>query len=243
MILPFAGEAREQEQGSVTADAQAAKLPTNEKLAQAVMPCAVALRCCSALDQRKPGRLAFAQDQEHNRSIIAKPALHEFGRALAGDHERREHAGVIGTQVGEVLAIGLLDPVAVLLRGSCLTEADRHRVTRKRNRPDGRPRLSPRRPPGRLAITLQDLRLRCRLCRSLGRRGGISRSFGRRSGISRSFGSRRHFRRNRCGFLGRSSSFFLLTTAGAQQKGNRNGAPDLCIHRQLPQVRSVRKER
>ena len=95
--------------------------------------------------------------------------------------------------------------------------------------------------PAEWALCSQDLLLRRRsLFRGgLGRRSGIaSRSLG-----SRSFGGRRYFGRSRRGFLGRSSSFFLLTTAGAQQKGNRNGAPHICIHRQLPQVRSVRKGR
>jgi len=89
-------------------------------------------------------------------------------------------------------------------------------------------------------LLLQDLLRRGSfvVCRSFGRYSGISwRSFGR-SGIS----SWRHFGRSRSGFFGRGRrSFFLLATAGTQHEGNRNGAPNLCIHRQLPQVRSVRK--
>ncbi len=46
----------------------------------------------------------------------------------------------------------------------------------------------------------------------------------RSSAISHRISSRIHSR----------SSFFLGAT-GAQHQGNRNGAPNLCIHRQLPQ--------
>lgn len=55
------------------------------------------------------------------------------------------------------------------------------------------------------------------------RLGDFSRRFGRSVG---SFGRR----------------LFLLGTAGAQHKGNRNGAQNLCIHRQIPQVRTVRRK-
>lgn len=82
-----------------------------------------------------------------------------------------------------------------------------------------------------------------RVRRSLGWRSGIagSSSIAGRRGFSRRIGSRRRFRRGRRGFLSsRRSGLFLLTTAGAQHEGNRYGAPDLCIHRQLPQVCSVR---
>jgi Xaa-Pro dipeptidase len=69
--------------------------------------------------------------------------------------------------------------------------------------------------------------------RVAGRSSGIA---GSSSSVGR-LGSRldRHL-----GSLGRLSSgfgrrLFLLATAGTQHEGNRNGAPDLCIHRQLPQ--------
>ncbi|MGH6893068.1 MAG: hypothetical protein ACREEP_12485, partial [Dongiaceae bacterium] len=74
--------------------------------------------------------------------------------------------------------------------------------------------------------------------RLLRRRRFFRRGFGSRSssGIDRSRISRRRgdFHRRSRSFLGRCSRFFLGTT-GAQHKGNRNGAPNLCIHRQLPQ--------
>ncbi|MGE3394702.1 MAG: hypothetical protein AB7J97_10395 [Steroidobacteraceae bacterium] len=58
--------------------------------------------------------------------------------------------------------------------------------------------------------------------------GGIA---GSSSGIGGGISSRHHFF-CRSGSLF-SRSFFLGT--GTQDEGNRNGAPDLCIHRQLPQ--------
>jgi hypothetical protein len=70
-----------------------------------------------------------------------------------------------------------------------------------------------------------------------GSSGGIAGSV---SGIARSgsgVGSGIHRRRDFHGSVSSgisSRSFFLLGT-GAQHEGNRNGAPDLCIHRQLPQ--------
>ncbi|HEU0225880.1 MAG TPA: hypothetical protein VFR29_10625 [Steroidobacteraceae bacterium] len=77
--------------------------------------------------------------------------------------------------------------------------------------------------------------------RLFGRSGGVrSRGFARSGGIRRHFlGRRSHFFGSRDGgFL--DSGLFLLGTTGAQHKGNRNGAQNLCIHRQIPQVRTVR---
>ncbi len=53
------------------------------------------------------------------------------------------------------------------------------------------------------------------------------------AGIGGGVNSSRRSVRSGIGRIGRS--LFLLRTAGAQHEGNRNGAPDLCIHRQLPQ--------
>ena len=63
--------------------------------------------------------------------------------------------------------------------------------------------------------------------------GKVAIVTGSSSGIGGGISSRRDFH-------GRSSSFFsrsrfFLGAAGTQHEGNRNGAPDLCIHRQLPQ--------
>jgi hypothetical protein len=103
-----------------------------------------------------------------------------------------------------------------------------------------------------MVICSQDLLLRS-FRRSFRRRGildssgSVGGSVANHSGgiANRSGGSinsRRHLGRggSSCIFSD-SSSFFLLATAGTQHEGNRNGAPNLCIHRQLPQVRSVRK--
>jgi hypothetical protein len=68
---------------------------------------------------------------------------------------------------------------------------------------------------------------------STGIGGGISHPVG-----SGSSGIARRFSGGSSGVGGSSSSvgsLFLLGTTGAQHEGNRNGAPDLCIHRQLPQ--------
>jgi len=111
--------------------------------------------------------------------------------------------------------------------------------------------------PGRMNLYSQDLLLRSfwwsfgrhSILRSRGRIGGsfasriggIGGSFASRiGGIGGSINSWRHgFLRGRCRILGSlGSSIFLFATACTQHEGNRNGAPDLCIHRQLPQIRS-----
>src|SRR5262245_18133105 len=66
----------------------------------------------------------------------------------------------------------------------------------------------------------------------VGRSGSVSRGGSARAGGSSSV--------RRSGSVS-SSGLFLLGTTGAQHEGNRNGAPDLCIHRQLPQYVSERK--
>src|SRR5262245_10147612 len=97
------------------------------------------------------------------------------------------------------------------------------------------------------------LRRRSLFLRRIGRRGSSVRRSGssvRRSGsgIRRSSGVGRSgsARIGGSGSVGRSgtgvsSRLFLLGTTGAQHEGNRNGAPDLCIHRQLPQYVSEKK--
>jgi hypothetical protein len=77
-----------------------------------------------------------------------------------------------------------------------------------------------------------------RRCVRIGRHGvRIGRDFtGRRidhGRISR-FRRWRHFLRRSRRFFGRNFHI-LLGTAGTQYKGNRNGAQEICIHRQLPQ--------
>src|SRR5262245_27870930 len=67
---------------------------------------------------------------------------------------------------------------------------------------------------------------------SIGRSGSVSRGGSARVGGSSSV--------RRSGSVS-SSGLFLLGTTGAQHEGNRNGAPDLCIHRQLPRYVSERK--
>jgi hypothetical protein len=103
-----------------------------------------------------------------------------------------------------------------------------------------------------MVICDQDLLLRS-FRRSFRRRGildssgSVGDSVASRSGsianrTGGSINSWRHFLRSgSCRIFSGRSSFFLLATAGTQHEGNRNGAPNLCIHRQLPQVRSVRK--
>jgi hypothetical protein len=54
---------------------------------------------------------------------------------------------------------------------------------------------------------------------------GIGRRVGSGLGSSSGIGSG----------IGRVVSSFLFGATGTQHEGNRNGAPDLCIHRQLPQ--------
>jgi hypothetical protein len=58
-------------------------------------------------------------------------------------------------------------------------------------------------------------------------------SSGISGGISGGIRSRRNFRSRSSSFVSRSR--FFLGATGTQHEGNRNGAPDLCIHRQLPQ--------
>jgi hypothetical protein len=74
--------------------------------------------------------------------------------------------------------------------------------------------------------------------------GGIGSGIGIGSSCIRSSCIRSSVRR-RCYFRCRSSRFFgrhfhiLLGTAGTQYEGNRNGAQEICIHRQLPQFISL----
>src|SRR5262245_38471020 len=110
------------------------------------------------------------------------------------------------------------------------------------------PSARPFRPNSKRLLRRRSLFLR-RIGRSgsgVRRRGsGIRRSS---SGVRRSSGVGRggSARVGRSGGVGRgrgrlSSGLFLLGTTGAQHEGNRNGAPDLCIHRQLPQYVSEKK--
>jgi hypothetical protein len=72
-----------------------------------------------------------------------------------------------------------------------------------------------------------------------GRSSGIAgRIASRSSRISGRINRRHHFGGSRRSVFSRC--FFLGT--GAQHEGNRNGAPDLCIHRQSPQYVQSEKE-
>src|SRR5687767_13364851 len=63
--------------------------------------------------------------------------------------------------------------------------------------------------------------------------GGVDRSVrGGSSGIARRFGGSGSGIRSSSSV---GSGLILLGATGTQHEGNRNGAPDLCIHRQLPQ--------
>ncbi|NJN06226.1 MAG: hypothetical protein HC814_07480 [Rhodobacteraceae bacterium] len=116
---------------------------------------------------------------------------------------------------------------------------------RKRERPGGKPRCIRAVRPAVQANCSSRLLCRSGFFRSnfRGTRGIHSGIASSSSGIAGSSGSvgrlsgrlDRHF-----GGFGRLSGgfgrcFFLLATASTQHEGNRNGAPDLCIHRQLPQ--------
>ena len=175
------------------------------------------------------------------------------------DGERGEHAGGVGGEVGEVLVVGFFDPVAIGLRRARFADGDRHSLSRKGNGRGKSRVLRAIRPAVRANYSNRLLRRR-RAFRSgsssvgsgIGRAGsGVGSAGSRVSGSSARIGGGFGRRVSRGGSRvssGRSSfgssgsrvssgvgGLFLLGAAGTQHEGNRNGAPDLCIHRQLPQ--------
>src|SRR5688572_2827892 len=132
---PLAGIAREQQDRCAAPDALAAKRTADEELAQSIVAPLLVRRGERALHDRESGRLVLAQDHERGLAVVVEPALDDFGDALPGDGERRKHAGRVRGQVGEVLAVDLLDPVAIGPGVLRFTDRDRHRGSPERERP------------------------------------------------------------------------------------------------------------
>ncbi len=79
----------------------------------------------------------------------------------------------------------------------------------------------------------------------IGRSGvssGIGSSCISSGGVSSSVHRRRDFRCRSSRFFGRNFNI-LLGAASTQYEGNRNGAQEICIHRQLPQFISISEKR
>ena len=210
----------------------------------------------AALHHREPDRLLLAQHDERGAAVVVEPALDDLGDALPGDGERGKHARGVGGEVGEVLAVGSSIQSRSDFDGARFADGDRHSGSWKENGRGKSRGLRAIRPAVQaiqqsLTATAEWLPSRRRQRRQRRRRRQQQRPHRQRqrphqqrsTGSGGSAAAAASASRSGLGSssgigsgIGRVvSSFLLLGATGTQHEGNRNGAPNLCIHRQLPQ--------